>query len=155
MGNQKEYIDTGGFSSYLYEDNPNWKAKTVNGIHGKVIKLIADKTGTHAGLPTFANTSDMYFRLGKDGKIIQGKVYINRKMCIDFDWSHNHTNKGPGSDGRTFHKGVVHVQTYHVEPDGTITRLSNNARLMNNGEMKKYGPIIKAFDPDVKFRPSK
>ena len=153
MGNQREYIATGGFSAYLYEDHPGWESKTVNGIHGKVIKLKADKTGSHAGLPTYANTSDMYFRVGKDGKVIQGKVYISRKMCIDFDWSHTHTNKGLGSDGKSFQKGVIHVQTYRVEKDGTTTRLSNNARYMNNSEMNKYGPIIKAFNPDVKFRP--
>ena len=31
-------------------------------------------------------------------------------------------------------------------------RLSNEARLMNNAEMKKYGPILKKFNPNVKFR---
>ena len=67
-------------SAYLYENHPGWESKTVNGIHGKVIKLKADKTGSHAGLPTYANTSDMYFRVGKDGKVIQAKVYISRKM---------------------------------------------------------------------------
>lgn len=153
MGNQREYIATGGFSVYLYEDHPDYEAKTVNGVHGKVIKLKTDKTGTHAGLPTYANTSDMYFRLGQEGGIIQGKVYINRKMCIDFDWGHDHTNKGPGADGRTFPKGVVHVQTYSVDEKGVVTRHSNNARYMNNAEMKKYGPIIKAFNPNAKFRP--
>ena len=90
--------------------------------------------------------------LGKMAMSFKEK-YISRKMCIDFDWSHTHTNKGTESDGRSFQKGVIHVQTYRVEKDGTTTRLSNNARYMNNSEMKKYGPIIKAFNPDVKFRP--
>jgi hypothetical protein len=74
-------------------------------------------------------------------------------MCIDFDWGHTHKNDGVGCDGRIFPKGVVHVQTYKVESDSSITRLSNNARYMSDNEIKKYGPIIKAFNPKVKFRP--
>lgn len=153
MGNQRHYFSAGGFSAYLYEDHPDWPSKTINGVHGKVIKLIADKTGHHAGLPQYANTSDVYFRLGAEGTVVQGKVYINRKMCIDFDWGHTHTNNQPRGDGKTFQKGVVHVQTYRVNDDGTTTRLSNNARYMNDDEIKKYDPIIKAFAPNVKFRP--
>lgn len=153
MGNQRHYLSYGGFSEYLYEDHPAWKPITINGIHGKVIRLKADETGVHSNLPIYANTSDMYFRVGKDGTVIQGRVYINRRSCIDFDWGHTHTNKGADSDGRVFQKGIVHVQEYRIEDKQTITRLSNNARYMSDEEIKKYGAIIKAYNPNVKFRP--
>lgn len=91
----------------------------------------------------------MYFRVGKDGNVIQGKVYVDRKHCIDFDWSHKHVN----SNGQSFQKGVVHVQTYEVDSKGVTHRLSDGARYMSNAEIKKYGAIIHAFNPSVKFRP--
>ncbi len=146
MGNQREYIPSGGFSQYLYKDES--PRVTINGVTGKMISMITDPTGTHAGLPTYANTSDIYFKKGTDGSASQAKVYIDRKTVLDFDWNHDHQN----SDGRVFHKGTVHVQTYRVNPDGSLTRLSKKARFMNNHEMKKYGPIIKYFNPSVKFR---
>lgn len=151
MGNQREYIESGGFSRHLYEDHPDYAPISINGIHAKVLHYIADGATDHTGLPPYADTSDMYFRVGKDGSVIQGKVYIDRKHCIDFDWSHNHVNvKG---DGRSFEIGVVHVQTYEVDSNGKTHRLSNNARLMTNEEIAKYGPLIHAYNPDVKFRP--
>lgn len=146
MGNERHYLETGGFSEYLYESVG--LAKTINGVRAKVVKLKADELGIHSGLPQFANTSDVYLRLGNDGLPCQAKVYINRRMCIDFDWSHKHKNP----DGRSFDKGVVHVQTYSVNSDGSVTRHSNNARCMSNGEINKYGDIIKAFNPNVKLR---
>lgn len=149
MGNQREYIPSGGFSAYLYENHPDWKPITINGIRTKVVKLVTDKTGTHSGLPSYANTSNMYLRIGKDGNIIQAKLYKDRKHCLDFDWGHQHKNKG---DNKTiFPKGVVHVQAYSVDNVGI--RYSNNARLMTESEIKKYGAILKAFNPNVKFRP--
>lgn len=149
MGNQRVYISTGGFSQYLYEDHVGFSPVTVNGVRGKALHYIGDGIGDHTGLPQYADTSDMYFRVGKDGKVIQGKVYIDRKHAIDFDWSHRHVN----SDGRTFQKRVVHVQVYRVDEKGNSHRLSDSARYMNNAEIAKYGPIIHAFNPDVKFRP--
>lgn len=149
MGNQREYIDSGGFSQYLYEDHPKFRPMTVNGIHAKALHYIADGKKDHTGLPSYANKSNMYFRVGKDGNAIQGKVYIDRKHCIDFDWSHKHVN----SDGESFQKGVVHVQTYRVDNKGVTHRLSDDARYMSNAEIAKYGAIIHAFNPHVKFRP--
>ncbi len=148
MGNQREFIPTGGFSASLYEDNPGWEPRTVNGVQAKVIKLITDKTGKHSGLPSYADTSDMYLRVGHDGDVIQAKLYKDRKHCLDFDWGHVHKNKG---EKNVFPKGVVHVQTYSVSNIGV--RYSNNARLMTEAEIKKYGAILKAFNPKVKFRP--
>lgn len=148
MGNQREYIPSGGFSAYLYENHPEWKPITINGIRAKVVKLVTDKTGTHSGLPSYANTANMYLRIGKDGNVIQAKLYKDRKHCLDFDWGHQHKNKG---DKTIFPKGVVHVQAYSVDNVGI--RYSNNARLMTGSEIKKYGAIPKAFNPNVKFRP--
>lgn len=148
MGNQREYIASGGYSAYLYEDHPNWKPMIINGVKAKVVKLITDKTGTHSGLPSYANTSTMYLRVGHDGEVIQAKLYKDRKHCLDFDWGHVHKNAG---EKTVFPKGVVHVQTYSVNNIGV--RYSNNARLMTESEIKKYGAILKAFNPHVRFRP--
>lgn len=148
MGNQREYIASGVFSAYLYEDHPDWKPMFINGVRAKVVKLITDKTGTHSGLPSYANTSTMYLRVGHDGEVIQAKLYKDRKHCLDFDWGHVHKNAG---EKTVFPKGVVHVQTYSVNNIGV--RYSNNARLMTESEIKKYGAILKAFNPNVKFRP--
>ena len=146
MGNQREYIPGGGFSQHLYKDES--PKVTINGITGKMISLVADPTGTHAGLPTYSDTSDIYFKKGKDGKASQAKVYTDRKTVLDFDWSHTHKN----SDGRVFPKGTVHVQVYRVNDDGSLTRLSKDARFMSNFDMKTYGPILKYFNKDIKFR---
>lgn len=150
MGNQQEYIESGGFSKYLYETHNDFEPVTINGIRGKVLHYVADGDIDHTGLPQYANTSDMYFRVGPDGKVIQGKVYIDRRQCIDFDWGHDHTNYR--GNGMHFPKGVVHVQTYGVDENGVRYRLSDDARHMNNDEIKKYGPLIHWFCPEARFR---
>lgn len=149
MGNQREYIESGGFSAYLYEDHPDWTPKVINGIKAKVVKLITDKSGCHSGLPTYANSSNMYLRVNRDGQVIQAKLFVDRKQCVDFDWGHQHKNVD--GDGKVFPKGIVHVQRYN--PRDITVRHSNNARLMTESEIKKYGAILKAFNPHVKFRP--
>ena len=152
MGNQREYLSSGGFSQYLYEDNKNFSSLIVNGVRGKVVHYIPDGDDIdHTGLPAYADTSDMYFRVGSDGNVVQGKLYLDRKHCVDFDWGHTHVNRK--GDGKIFPKGVVHVQVYPVNKNGKVTRLSDNARYMSNEEIAKYGGIIRAFNPDVKFRP--
>ena len=67
---------------------------------------------------------------------------------MDLDWNHSHTN----SDGTVFQKGTIHVQVYIVGKNGKPQRLSDNARLMTDAEIAKYGPIIKYFNPNVKFK---
>lgn len=151
MGNGRQFLESGGFSAYLYEDHPNYSTKIVNGIRGKVIRLKTDPQGDHAGLPTYANTSDMYFRVNHTQEVIQGRYYADRTLCIDFDWGHEHVNYG--GDRKVFPKGIVHVQTYSVNANGEITRLSNQARYMSEEEINKFGGLIKAFNPNVKFRP--
>lgn len=123
-------------------------AKTVNGVKGHVIKKIGDRD-THTTLPYYSNTSDVYFRKNANG-VCQARAYAGQKMFLDFDWSHMHINKG--GDGRIFKPGVIHVQIWKENKDGTFTRISNQARSMSNAEMKKYGPLIKAFCSEVKFR---
>ena len=105
----------------------------MNGIRAKVVKLITDKSGYHSGLPTYANTSDMYLRQNRDGEVIQAKLYISRKQCIDFDWGHKHKNLN--GDGKVFQKGIVHVQRY--DSSNVTIRHSDDARLMTESEIKK------------------
>ncbi len=112
-----------------------------------MIKKDGDKD-THTNLPCFSNTSEIYFRKNTKG-VCQARVYVEQKMFLDFDWSHNHTNNG---DNRTFKRGTVHVQVWIRDTDGSFYRVNDNARLMNNTEMKRYGPILKTFCPTVKLR---
>lgn len=149
MGNQQQYIPSGGFTTELYMDHNGFEAKEVNGVKGKVILEKKDPNGKHYSLPAFANTSNMYFKVGHDGDVVQGRVYTDRKTVLDFDWAHTHTNT---SDRRTFTKGTVHVQEYKIDSNGKPVRLSDYARPMTDAEIKKYGPIIHAYNPNVLFR---
>ena len=145
MGNGKDFFarDTAGRRSEYVSLAPQ---VTVNGVTGHLIKKKGD-TDTHTNLPYYSNSSDVYFRQNKHG-VVQGRVYIGNKMFLDFDWSHNHVN----SDGRRFQRGVVHVQVWRENGPADFVRLSDNARMMNNSEMKRYGPLLKRFCPSVKFR---
>lgn len=78
----------------------------------------------------------------------QARMYVGQKKYLDFDWSHIHTD----IDGRKFKNGTIHVQVWKQNKDGTFSRLNDNARGMNNAEIKKYGPLIRSFCRDVKFR---
>ncbi|MDY2943017.1 MAG: hypothetical protein SOT07_04890 [Paludibacteraceae bacterium] len=142
MGNGNEYNPSGGFSTYLYETVG--QPVTINGYKCKIVQMKTDKgkNGYHAGLPAFANTSDIYVGLGPQNKPRQMRLYVNRKQVVDFDWGHAHQN----SDGKKFVKGTVHVQRYFGAKGG-------DARYMSNSEIKKYGAIIKYFCPEVKLRP--
>ncbi len=153
MGNQNQYNKSGGFTEYLYETVDQYGTFTHKGITAKVVKLAGSDT-THYSLLTYTNTSQMYFKVGRDGDIIQGRYYdTERRSAIDFDWSHNHYNDPKkGGDGQRFDKGVVHVQKYTVDEKGVPLRKSNDARLMTEEEIKKFGPIILHFNPTVKFK---
>ena len=153
MGNQREYLPSGGFSQYLYVQHKDFSPIIINGIRGVVVHYLPDKSTDHTGLPTYANTSDVYFRVGSNGSVIQAKIYRDRRHCIDIDWGHTHTNRK--GDGKIFPKGTAHVQTYPVNEKGEAIRYSENARLMTEEEISKYGPLILAFNPNVKFRINK
>jgi hypothetical protein len=146
MGNGRDFylgVRKGSDSEYVAIS----EAKIVNGVKGKVI---AERKGKkdHTNLPKYSGTSDMYFRRNNNG-IIQARLYIGNKKVLDFDWGHEHSNK---EDNRKFPIGTVHVQLWVDKGNGDFSRQSNDARYMNNEEMKKYGPLIKAFNPNVKFR---
>ncbi len=153
MGNPRNMNMGGGFSIHLYSDHDKWHGVTINGIKAKVVRNISDLKGTHSSLPLAAGNSDIYLRLDKFGNPVQGRLYNGRLSAIDFDWGHDHCNNPrKGGDGKRFSKGTVHVQEYHFKSDGTVDRVSQNARLMNHYEIQKYGPILKHFSPNVKFK---
>lgn len=103
MGNGVDFFsrDEKGRRSEYVSVEP---ARTVNGVKGHLIKKVGDKD-THTNLPYYSNTSDVYFRKNANG-VCQARVYVGQKMFLDFDWSHKHIN----SDGKTFDRGIVHVQ---------------------------------------------
>lgn len=146
MGNGVNFFsrDEKGRRSEYEELMPS---KIVNGVKGTLIKKIGDKD-THTGLPYYSNTSDVYFRKNKNG-VCQARVYVGNKKYLDFDWSHNHKNR---DSNRVFEVGRVHVQVWKEESKGSFIRLSDNARSMSVAEMKKYGPILKAFCHNIKLR---
>ena len=144
MGNQRQYNPDGGFSEYLYVSLS--EKVTINGVTGRLIAK-ADNFGKNDGnLPTYSNTSDIYFRQNMDKQVVQAKVYISRDMVLDFDWSHQHINK---PSGEKFPIGTIHVQVYRKKGDKEFVRLSNKARRMTEAEKEKYGPIIRYFNPSV------
>lgn len=145
MGNGADFFtrDAKGRRS---EYNSLAPARIVNGVKGHLIKRDGD-TETHTNLPFFANTSDVYLRQNRKG-VCQARVYIGQKVYLDFDWSHIHTNP----DGTRFPRGVVHVQVWKQNKDGSFSRQGEYARHMNNEEMRSYGPLLKAFCPEVRFR---
>lgn len=147
MGLQREYIKAGGFSSYLYTQ----KGETIvssNGVEGKVVEKIDG--AAFDGLSIYSNTSEVYFKRGHKGEIIQARIYKDRKPVCDFDWGHPHTNKG---SKESFEKGVVHVQEFIQKPDGSWSRNSHKARYMSPAEMARYGELLKKVNPTVKLRP--
>lgn len=157
MGNAKWYNKEPGHEANQYHQIG--ETVTINGVRGHIIANNDDPEGLHTSMPAYAGESDMYFRYRnfKEGEtektVVQGTLYIGHKKICDFDWGHEHTNKG---DGRVFQEGVVHVQFYGPGPNGSRIRINEgDARYMNNSEIKKYGPILKEFGKNIKFRPSK
>lgn len=148
MANGQSYENDPEFKDPQYRTVPGSEYE-YKGVKAKMIHLATDEKGKSSGLPQYSNQSDMYFRGHEMGKALQAKVYKDHRMVLDFDWSHNHKNKG---NGATFQTGTVHVQEYRVDNNGKIHRLSNQARLMTDAEISKYGNIILHFNPNVKFR---
>jgi hypothetical protein len=70
------------------------------------------------------------------------RKFVNHKVRVDFDWSHNHTNE---SNGRSFKIGTVHVQEWNMGKDGEFHRISEKARFMSNKEMKSMVRLSKLF----------
>lgn len=137
MGNGRIYPN-GGFTGSIAKYERIGYCQYANGLRGSIVKRKNDTDG-HSNLPQFANTSDVYFRQNTNG-VCQARVYIDHATLLDFDWSHNHTNKG---DGRCFERGTVHVQMWSRNSNGSFTRLSDDARIMSDSEINKYGALIK------------
>lgn len=141
MGGFRKYNPEGGFWQYLYHQVGD--SITVNGITAKIITRI-DDDAFHSSLPAFSNTSTIYAKRSDKGEheVEQIRVYKDRKAIMDFDWGHRHGDCV---------QGVVHVHIVHE--NGNLHSDKMSVRYMNNDEIAKYGPIIKAFNPKAKFRP--
>lgn len=143
MGNIREYIQSGGFSQYLYKQVGDIITAS-NGIQGKKIIQIDNNNG-HYSLPIHSNHSNIYFKQNDStGEIEQARVYVNRLAAFDFDWGHVHDN---------FPIGIVHVQSWRKNKHGAWIRDSKSARYMTDEEIHKYGELLKLASPNIKFRP--
>ena len=140
MGNQRNFLESGGFSEYLYETVG--EVVTINGLRCKIIKMLSDTNNHYAGLPKFSNTSDVYVGLGPGDVPRQLRVYKDRRNYKDFDWGHEHIN----SDGTKFPKGVVHVQRY---PGAN----GSDARYMTSAEHQVLDAVISYFAPFARLTP--
>lgn len=153
MGNEKSYnAGNGRLSEYKW--NTLSERKMVNGVSGKMVGLKKEFATGKESAPIVGGTTDVYFVPGNNGLAKQARLRKDGKSVLDLDWSHEHKN----ADGTIFHKGVVHVQEFKTETirkDGKLryhsTRLSANARRMTAAEVKKYGPLILAFNSNVIF----
>ena len=140
MGNQRNFLESGGFSEYLYETVG--EVVTINGLRCKIIKMPSDTNNHYAGLPKFSNTSDIYVGLGPGDVPRQLRVYKDRRNHKDFDWGHEHIN----SDETKFPKGVVHVQRYPGAND-------SDARYMTSAEHQVLDAVISYFAPFARLTP--
>ncbi len=140
MGNQRNFLESGGFSEYLYETVG--EVVTINGLRCKIIKMLSDTNNHYAGLPKFSNTSDVYVGLGPGDVPRQLRIYKDRRNYKDFDWGHEHIN----SDGTKFPKGVVHVQRY---PGAN----GSDARYMTSAEHQVLDAVISYFAPFARLTP--
>jgi hypothetical protein len=146
MGNQREYRQSGGFSSYLYYQ----VGESISSSNGVVAKVVAKVNGSpFEGLPTFSNTGSVYLKVDKDGNVIQARIYKNRNPVCDLDWDHSHKN----ANGQTFEKGVVHVQEFTQNTKGEWKRQSKKARYLSDEEILRYGELLRKLKSDIKFRP--
>ena len=140
MGNQRNFLESGGFSEYLYETVG--EVVTINGLRCKIIKMPSDTNNHYAGLPKFSNTSDVYVGLGPGDVPRQLRLYKDRRNYKDFDWGHEHIN----SAGPRFPKGVVHVQRYPGANGG-------DARYMTSAEHQVLDAVISYFAPFARLTP--
>jgi len=142
MGDGRNYRESGGFDQYHYHQVGD-TITSSNGVQGKIIEKKDSSKEYHDGLPMYANTSEVYFKISdKTKKIEQARIYANRKVALDFDWGHSH---------KEFEEGVVHVHVWYKNKNDDWVR-SKHPRMMNNFEMKRYGELLKLADSDVKLR---
>lgn len=140
MGNQRQYLKSGGFSEYLYQQ----VGETIiaDGVIGKIIKM-TEHNNYHDGLPEYSNKSNIYLKFkNKTTNIEQIRIYKNRRAYIDFDWGHTH---------KVFKKGTVHVHEWFMNDKGEWTR-SKNPRYLSDEEISRYGKLFSMKVPNVKLR---
>lgn len=137
MGKFNEYNKSCGFRTYNYVHR---ERITAGDLTGEVISKY-NEVVAHTGLPEYSNTAKIYFWRARNGRIIQMRLFVNRKASIDFDWGHTH--------GR-FEKGTVHVHTWTLDAQGRPHRQEPH-RQMNNEEISKYGALLRKADPHVRF----
>lgn len=137
MGKFNEYNKAGGFRTYNYVH----RERIIAGdLTGEVLSKYNEKV-SHTGLPEYSNTAKIYFWRARDGRIIQMRIFVDRKAAFDFDWGHTH--------GR-FEKGVVHVHAWTVDDKGRPHRQEPH-RTLNSEEIKKYGALLRKADPHIRF----
>ncbi len=146
MGSQRQYLGTGGFSSFLYRQKRD-SIVASNGVVGRIVEKI-DGTA-YDGLPIHSNTGEVYLKMNQEGAIVQARVYNSRDPVVDFDWDHPHANR----DGSRFQYGVVHVQSWRKDAKGRWIRDSKNARYMTDDEIKRFGELLKKANPKIRFKP--
>lgn len=137
MGKFNEYNKTGGFSTYNYVHR---ERITAGDLSGEVLSKYNEKV-SHTGLPEYSNTAKIYFWRARDGRIIQMRIFVDRKAAFDFDWGHTHGQ---------FQKGVVHVHSWILDAKGKPHRQEPH-RTMNNDEIRMYGALLRKADPHVRF----
>ena len=143
MGNSREYIKSGGFSQYLYYQVGE-TITACNGVQGKIVTEYKDVKKFHSSLPSFSNSSKIYFKLDDEDKSVeQARVYVDRRAALDFDWGHTH-----GS----YLKGVVHVHEWHKTKEGKWLR-DSEPRPMTSYEIYRYGEIIHLANPEARLLP--
>lgn len=141
MGNGQEYLETGGFTNFFYKEVGT---VTDGNLTAKIIAWFNTKD-FHESLPRFSKESRLYMKRDRNGNIIELRVYENRRATYDFDWGHAHKN---------LKKGVVHVHHWLYDSNGKLLGRQAPLRYMNNSEIKEFGKLIKAANPNAKLRGS-
>lgn len=137
MGKFNDYNKAGGFRSYNYVHR---ERIIVGDLSGEVLSKYNEKV-SHTGLPEYSNTARIYFWRARDGRIIQMRIFVDRKAAFDFDWGHTHGK---------FEKGVVHVHAWKLDAKGQPHRQEPH-RILNIEEIKKYGALLRKADPHIRF----
>lgn len=137
MGKFNEYNKSGGFGSYNYVHR---ERITAGDLTGEVLAKY-NETVAHTGLPEYSNNAKIYFWRARNGRIIQMRVFENRKAVMDFDWGHTHGQ---------FEKGIVHVHAWKLDAKGHPHRQEPH-RIMNSEEIAKYGALLRKADSHVRF----
>lgn len=144
MGDFSKYVESGGFTEYLYHEVGDIITAS-NGLQGKVINGPADPKDEsfHESLPLYSDTSEVYFKKSDEGDhpIEQARIFKDRHPSIDIDWGHTHGK---------FKEGTIHIHEWKPKQGGGWDR--KPPRAANNAEIERYGELLKKANPSIKFR---